>query len=252
MQVKEKVLVKKSFRRDLLQIILLLFVYFLIIYFNKVLLSIFLKKISKQVDTHDVIDLQMDPNTQIDVNTYTKIIKSNSQDHPFVDNFSNQKNHEINITSIIDKTKNTITIELKKSTKELIEILDSTIVDGKIKIFKGLKGQHLSKKKLELTANNLEKIINDTVLKLDTKNTQKNLIIKENTLKFVAKTKKRAFDMHKNMVCQMRKSIGKEPKIVINNQKQAKIQINEFENKIITKISKFSDRLKHNVLEKTI
>lgn len=155
----------------------------------------------------------------------------------------------LNPENLIDETKNTITIELKQSTKELIKMLDETIAagDGKLKIFKGLKCQHQSKKKLNETANQLEKLINETIVKLETKNTKKDLLIKEKTNKFIEKTKKRTFDMHKNMSREMRSSIGKNPEFVKNNTNLAKKQISEFEDKIISKISKFSDKLKADI-----
>lgn len=155
----------------------------------------------------------------------------------------------LNPENLIDETKNTITIELKQSTKELIKMLDETIAagDGKLKIFKGLKCQHQSKKKLNETANQLEKLINETIVKLEIKNTKKDLLIKEKTNKFIEKTKKRTFDMHKNMSREMRSSIGKNPEFVKNNTNLAKKQISEFEDKIISKISKFSDKLKADI-----
>ncbi|KKP29516.1 MAG: hypothetical protein UR12_C0006G0003 [candidate division TM6 bacterium GW2011_GWF2_30_66] len=151
--------------------------------------------------------------------------------------------------NIIEKTKNTITIELKQSTKELVKMLDETIAsgDGKLKIFKGLKCQHQSKKKLNETANQLEKLINETIVKLEIKDIKKNLLIKEKTNKFIEKTKKRTFDMHKNMSREMRSSIGKDPEIVKNYTNLAKKQISEFEDKIINKISKFSNKLKADI-----
>lgn len=144
---------------------------------------------------------------------------------------------------LIDETANTITIEVKQSTKELIQILDETVCDGRLPMLRALRGRRRSKKKIKLTANNLEKIIHETIDKI-----QPHQAIKDKTNKFIAKTKKKVFDMHKQMVAEMRKSIGvKQPEIVTKNVNQAKDKITKFEEKMVLKIAKFSSKLKEGL-----
>lgn len=189
--------------------------------------------------------------TEIIIQKNAKVSESLIQNNFSPESLVKEKNSP---ETIIDSTKNLITTELKQSTKDLVKMLDETIASGggKLRIFKGLKCQHESKKKINETATQLEKLINETVVKLETKNAKKNLLIKEKTGKFIEKTKKSVFDMHKNMSCEMRNSIGKCPEIVKNNTCAAKKQITEFENKIVTKIAKFSDKLKADIKREII
>ncbi|MFC1842856.1 hypothetical protein ACFLYU_04320 [Candidatus Dependentiae bacterium] len=145
---------------------------------------------------------------------------------------------------IIDNTKDVITVEIKQSTKDLVKILDNTIVNGKLKLFKGLKGKRLSKKKIVATTCQLEKIINEAIEKIENKRGKKEQAIRKKTGEFIAETKKSVFEMHKQMVSEMKKSVRKNPEIVKNNTDSAKNKIAQFEEKIIVKIAKFGDTLK--------
>lgn len=156
-------------------------------------------------------------------------------------------NNGLNSKKLIDNTTNTITIELKESTKEILKILDNSVVDGKIKLLKGLIGKYESKKKICQTTEQLEKLISMTIAKIEIPDKEKNYIIKNKMQKFIEKTKKRALEMHKNMVTQLRKSIGQNQTVVLNNTKIAKDQIYAFEDKLIKKVSKFSSSLKREI-----
>lgn len=148
---------------------------------------------------------------------------------------------------IIDETTDLVKTELKQSTKDIVEILDTTVADGKLKLGKGLKLRSQCKKKTAETTNKLEEIISDTVTKLETKDEDKNLLIKDNTDKFIKEAKQEVSEIQKNMSTEMRKALGKKPEVVFDCTDKAKTQIAEFEDKVITKIEEFSDKLKQDV-----
>jgi len=161
----------------------------------------------------------------------------------FANNTSKTQDHK-STDHIIDETKQVITIEVQQSTKDLMQILESTVIDGKIPVFKALRNKRKSKKKIKATTNNLEKIINNAIANIEEKYGNANTAMREKTNKFVSKTKQCVFDMHKKMVSQIKKSMGKKPELVIENTNKTKNEIAKFEKDIILKIAKFSNKLK--------
>jgi len=146
--------------------------------------------------------------------------------------------------TIIDATKNTVTQEVKQSTRELLEILDDTVTDGKIPIFKALKNKRKSKKKIKVTASNLEKIIQNTIDVIEKKIGHAHPNARQETNTFVLNTKKQVFDMHKKMMSQMKKSVGRKTELVIANTNKTKEEIAKFQEDIVLKIVAFSNQLK--------
>lgn len=164
--------------------------------------------------------------------------------HFITKKIKSKKNNRHN-ESLINNTKKEVIENIKNSNEFLLGLLDQTIEagNGKLKIMKSLRLYRECSKKLKQASDELEKLVDETIIKLETKNDDKKTIIQAETENFISQAKDAAAETLKNVATELRGAIGKKPEVVQIGRSKTIEKMEEFEKNITEQVTQFGKKL---------